>query len=444
MRIQKYETNYKRKFYLNETKVKAKKYWKILESQILNVYSDIEYQDVIGFGGALTDATAISFYKLKEEKRKELLNEYFGEDGSRYNIIRLPIGSSDFSEKSYSYVSKKDLSDFSIDKDKKYRIPMIKEILKINPNIKFLSSPWSPPKFMKLNKMYVLGGRLLNKYKQLYAEYIVKYIKAYKEEGINIEFITVQNEPNAIQVWESCIFTSKEEKDFVIKYLYPAFKENNINTKILIWDHNKEKIYSRAKEELSSKEAYEAIYGIGFHYYSGDHFENLRLIRDMYPDKLLIHTEGCTGFSNYNPNDEEKNGELYAHEIIGDFSNGTNAYLDWNMILDHKGGPNHKGNFCNSPVMLNENEDDYIKNMTFYYIRHFSRFIKRGAKRVASSKYSDTIEMCAFKNPDGTLIVVLMNKHGYSKEYTLCVDDKFKVHDNLDSHAIVTYVIKKS
>jgi len=443
MKVQKYETNYKRRFFLNETKVRAKRYWKILESQILNVYSDIEYQEILGFGGALTDATAISFYKLPEEKRAELLKEYFSEEGSNYNIIRLPIGSSDFSEKPYSYSTKKDLSDFSIEVDKKYRIPMIKEILKINPNIKFLSSPWSPPKFMKLNKMYILGGKLLEKYKQTYADYIVKYINAYKEEGINIEFMTVQNEPNAIQVWESCRFNAKEERDFVLKYLYPTFKKNSINTKILIWDHNKEKIYSRAKEELNSKEAQEAISGIAFHYYSGDHFENLSLVHDRYPGKLLIHTEGCTGFSNYNPNDEEKNGELYGHEIIGDLSNGTNAYIDWNMILDNRGGPNHKENFCNSPVMLNKDENDYIKNMTFYYIRHFSKFLKRGARRVAYSKYSDTIEMCAFKNPDGTLVVILMNKYWYNKEYTLCIDDKIKLHDNLDSHAIVTYLIRK-
>lgn len=443
MKVLKYETNYKRRFFLNETKVRAKKYWKILENQILNVYSDIEYQDILGFGGALTDATAISFYKLSEEKRKEILKEYFSNEGSKYNIIRLPIGSSDFSEKPYSYATKKDLSDFSIDKDREYRIPMIKEILKISPDMKFISSPWSPPKFMKLNKMYVLGGKLLGKYRNLYAKYLVKYIKAYKEEGINIDYITVQNEPNAIQLWESCRFSAEEERDFAVNYLYPAFKENGIETKILIWDHNKEKIYSRAKSELNTKEAMEAIAGIGFHYYSGDHFENLKLVHDMYPDKLLIHTEGCTGFSNYNPDDEEKNGELYAHEIIGDLSNGANAYIDWNMILDHKGGPNHKGNFCNSPMMLNESEDDYIKNMTFYYIRHFSRFIERGAKRVATSKYSDTIEMCAFVNPDGTLVVVLMNKYWYSKEYTLCVDEKFKLHDNLDSHAIVTYIIRK-
>ena len=155
----------------------------------------------------------------------------------------------------------------------------------------------------------------------------------------------------------------------------------------------------------------------------------------------FIHTEGCTGFSNFNPNDEVHNAELYGHEILGDLNSGANAYIDWNMLLDHNGGPNHKHNYCNSPIMLNSNNSDYIKNLTFYYIGHFSRYIKPEAKRIAFSKYTDNIEVTAFKNSDNSIAIVLMNKTNSNYEYNLCIED-IVIHDNLDSHTIVSYLIK--
>ena len=294
---------------------------------------------------------------------------------------------------------------------------------------------------MKSNKMLVLGGKLLDKYKQTWADYISKYILEYKNYGINIEYITVQNEPNAIQVWESCTYSPEEEINFVTNYLYPTFNKNNINTKILIWDHNKEKLFTRSTSELATNDALEAVAGIAFHYYSGDHFENISLTQKAFPGKLLIHTEGCTGFSNFNQTEEVKNAEIYAHEILGDLVSGANAYIDWNLVLDHKGGSNHKLNFCNSPIMLNSSSSDYIKNLSFYYIGHFSKFINAGAKRIAHSRYSSDIETVAFKNPDNSIVIILLNRNNFNKEYNLVFKD-IVIHDNLDSHAIVSYLIK--
>ena len=368
------------------------------------------------------------------------MQEYFGEDGINYNFCRLPIASSDFSRKSYSYSQKQDLSDFSVEKDKEYIIPTIKKAQKINSQIKFLSSPWSPPKFMKSNKMLILGGKLEQKYKEQWIEYIIKYITEYKKENINIDYMTIQNEPNAVQIWESCLYTPEEEADLAINKLYPKLRENNLDTKILIWDHNKEKLFDRAMKEINNNKALEAISGIAFHWYTGDHFENISLIRELLPGKLLIHTEGCTGYSNFNKNDEVKNAEIYGHDIIGDLNAGVQGYIDWNMILDNKGGPNHKKNYCNSPIMINKDNTDYIKNLTFYYIGHFSKYIKKEAKRIAFSRYTQDIQITAFQNPDNSIVIVLLNETDNNREYNICIKDKV-IHDNLDSHAIVTYVI---
>lgn len=441
MQITKTETNYKRKMFFSTSNVKTKRYSEKFENQIINIYPEIKYQTILGFGGAITEATALTYFSLPENRQSEFMKEYFSNDGANYNLCRLTIGSSDFAEKSYSYSNKADLSDFSIEKDTKYIIPFIKTAQKLNPNLKFLASPWSPPKFMKSNKMLVLGGKLLDKYKKTWADYLVKYIKAYKNAGINIDYITVQNEPNAIQVWESCLYSSQDEKDFVINYLFPTFQANNISTKILIWDHNKEKLFTRTSTELTDNKSLEAISGIAFHWYTGDHFENIALTKDFFPGKLLIHTEGCTGYSKFNPNDEEKNAEIYGHDIIGDLNSGINGYIDWNMCLDYKGGPNHKMNFCNSPIMINTAKTDYIKNLSFYYIKHFSHFIQPGAQKIAFSRYTDTIEITALKNTDNSIAIVLLNKNNFNKEYNLIVNNEV-IHDNLDSHAIVSYFIK--
>lgn len=266
---------------------------------------------------------------------------------------------------------------------------------------------------------------------------MVKYIEAYKNIGIKIDFITIQNEPNVLQRWESCLFNTEEELDFLKNYLSPIFKENNIQTRILIYDHNKEKLYTRAEKIF--KNCPDAD-GIAYHWYTGDHFDNIDICRHLFPDKLLIHTEGCVGYSNFNPNEEVKNAEIYAHDIMGDLNYGSNGYIDWNILLDYQGGPNHKKNYCNSPIMLNKEETDYYKNLSYYYIGQFSKVIKQDAKRIAFSRYTDNIEVTAFENTDSSIAIVLLNKTDKNYEYNLCMND-ICIHDNLDSHAIVSYLV---
>lgn len=433
--VTKFETNKNKGKYLEQSKVKVKSYSEHQENKIVNIYPSIKYQEFIGFGGAITEAAAYAYSLLPENKKHEFINDYFS--NLNYSICRISIGSCDFSLSSYSYAKEHDLSDFSLEKDYKYIIPFIKEVLKVNPNLKFLASPWSPPNFMKNTKNACFGGKLLKKYQQTYADYLVKFIKSYAELGINVEYITVQNEPNVAQTWESCLFNPNDEIEFVTNYLYPTFQINDIKTKIIIYDHNKEKLYSRALAEFSNPDMNKATSGIAFHWYTGNHFENLSLCRQTFPDKLLIHSEGCCAL---NPDDSFPNS--FALDINGDLNNGVNAYIDWNILLDSNGGPNHKKNFCNSIVMLNKDNTDYIKSLAFYYMAHYSKFIKPGAYRIAYSKYMEDITLTAFKNPDDSIAVVMCNRKDYDIDFTLCIEDSmFK--DKLEAQSMISYVLKK-
>lgn len=432
--VTKIETNNEKKYFFKESKIKVKPYIKLVENNVINLYPDVTYQEFVGMGAALTEASAYSYSLLPDEKKKEFINDYF--NVSNYSLCRISIGSCDFSLKSYSYAHKHDLSDFSIEKDKKYIIPFIQDILKVKPNLKFLASPWSPPSFMKNTKRLIGGGKLLNKYKQIYADYLVKFINSYKELGINISYITVQNETNATTIWESCVYTPEDEADFLANYLYPTFQKNNITTKILIYDHNKEKLFNRAIDEFNNPQAKAAASGIAFHWYSGNHFENIALCREFFPDKLLFHTEGCFGISENNSYHN-----LYAHDIAEDLNAGVNGYMDWNILLDSKGGPNHKRNYCNSPSMLLEDNSDYTKSLCYYYIGHFSRVIQPGAHRIAFSKFSSDIKMTAFKNPDNSIAVVLVNGEHYNMKINLCIKNSM-IKDTLEAQSIISYIIK--
>ena len=434
MVIKKIETNPEKGCFFDKSEINEKKYSSKEEYQIINIYPDITYQEFYGFGAAITESSAYAYSLLPEEKKKEYMNDMFF--NINYSLCRLSIGSCDFSLSSYSYAKKHDLSDFNIERDKKYVIPFIKDALNVNPNIKFLASPWSPPSFMKNTKTLLFGGKLADKYKQTYANYLVKYINAYRELGINIDYMTIQNEPNAIQTWESCIYTPEEEAEFLVNYLYPTFVQNDISTKIIIYDQNKDKLLSRAIAEFSNPAVSEAADGIGVHWYTGNHFENISLCRQLFPDKLIFHTEGCAGF---NPN--EPWARQYAFDIIEDLNAGINGYMDWNILLDNNGGPNHKNNYCNSPVMLNSDNSDYNKSLAYYYIGHFSKVIKPGARKLAYSKYTNDINVTAFKNPDESIGIVVLNNSNNDIDFNLCMGDiMFK--DSVKKQSIISYLCK--
>ena len=290
------------------------------EQGLINVYPNIEYQEIKGFGGAFTEAAGDTLYKLSPANRERILKLYFDtEEGIGYNFGRVHINSCDFSLGNYTYVEEGDqtLESFDIQREERVVIPMLKAAMQYN-EIDIFASPWSPPAYMKTTNKMNGGGKLKEEYYELWAQYYIKFIKAYKEHGITIRTISVQNEPKAVQTWDSCVYTAEEERDFVKNYLGEKAKE--IGVGILFWDHNKERIIDRATVMFADEKLQDYIQGIAFHWYSGDHFEELEMFHKLYPNKDLVFSEGCYEYS-LGESDTVKIGERYAHDMIGNFNN---------------------------------------------------------------------------------------------------------------------------
>ena len=391
------------------------------ESNLIKLYSDISFQNIVGFGGAFTESAGYVYSLMSDENKTRFLKLYFSDN--RYNIGRLHIQSCDFALDNYCYIKDKndiELNSFSLDRDEKYIIPLVQDALKINPDLRFIASPWSPPVFMKTNNDMNHGGRLKKEYYQMWADMIAKYVYLYKEKyGIYIDRLTIQNEPNATQAWDSCVFAAEEEADFACNYLRKSLNVSGLDyVKILCHDHNKDKVIDRAEGIFAFENAIDIIDGIAFHWYSGDHFEALDYLSKTYPDKELFFTEGCIEYSCYKNKSSYENAQRYALDLIGDFANGTTAMTDWNLLLDEKGSPNHVGNFCEAPIMYNQTNAELVINDSYYAIAHFSRFVKRDAKRILTSSFG-SVQTVAFKNPDGSLVCVLMNKTDTVVDYVL-------------------------
>jgi glucosylceramidase len=408
------------------------------------------YQEFLGIGAALTDASAETFAKLPKEKQQEFLKAYFDKDsGIAYTIARTNIHSCDFSSGSYTYVKDgdKELNSFTIEHDKQFKIPFIKEAIKTAGTLTLYGSPWSPPAWMKDNNDILHGGKLKPEFYQSWANYYTKFIKAYEKEGIPVWGISIQNEPMATQRWESCIYTAEEEKDFLKNFLGPAMhKEGLADKKIIMWDHNRDLIYQRALTYFNDPEVSKYAWGIGFHWYedwSGGEqmFNNLKKVNDAFPDKPLLFTEGCNGPFNMQQINDWKWGERYGKSMINDFNGGAVGWTDWNILLDETGGPNHVQNFCYAPVHADTKTGQLIYMNSYYYIGHFSKFIKPGAIRIISSPTRSQLLTTAFKNPDGTIVVVVMNEKNINTPFNLWINGKAATATALP-HSINTYVIK--
>lgn len=410
---------------------------------VVNVYPEVAGQKVEGFGGAFTEASTYNYSHLDKELQSQVIAGYFGKDGLRYNLGRLHIHSCDFALGNYTYIEAGDerLSTFSIEHDRANMIPMIKEAMAAGDTpIHFLASPWSPPAFMKTNNDMNHGGKLKKEYYQLWAEYIVRYIKAYAKEGIRIDAITVQNEPEAVQTWDSCTYTPQEEAAYAAGFLVPALRKSGLcDVKVFVWDHNKESVYDRAREIFQNEAARACVDGVAVHWYTGDHFEAVEAVRKMYPEKKVYFTEGCVEYSRFADSGEVQKAEMYAHDMLGNLNAGIEAVFDWNLMLDEKGGPNHVGNFCAAPMMCDIQEGKIEKRLTYYYIGHFSRYIKRGARQILSTRYTDRIETAAFLNPDGERVVVVLNKTDQPVEITLR-ENAAGTSTVVEAHSIITFL----
>lgn len=389
----------------------------------ITVDDQVKYQTVAGFGGAFTEAAASTFYKMEPSLREQIINAYFNPvDGIGYNLCRTHINSCDFSLLNYAYdetADDFDLKHFSIARDRHALIPMIKEALRLTgDNMWLFASPWSPPAWMKTTGMMNKGGKLKPECRQVWAEYYCRYIREYEKEGIKIWGLTVQNEPEATQSWDSCIYTGEEERDFVRDYLGKALHAAGLqDVKLMIWDHNRDRMFERAKVVFDDPEAAKYVWGTAYHWYCGDFFDNVQRVHDAWPDKHLLFSEGCQeGGPHYG---EWELGERYARSMIADLNRWTAAWVDWNILLDETGGPNHVGNLCSAPIIADTVNQVLNFQSSYYYIGHFSKFISRGAKRIIAAATKDELETTAFVNPDGKIVTVVLNRS--EKEIKFCL-----------------------
>lgn len=405
--------------------------------------TSVKFQQILGFGGAFTEAASVTLDKMPAHLRQEILDAYFSPNtGNAYTLCRTPINSCDFSLGNYAYTEVDGdvaLKHFSIERDRQSLMPMIQDAIKLSGGqLTLFASPWSPPAWMKTNGMMNNGGKLRPEYRQAWADYYVRYIQEYGHEGIPIWGLTVQNEPEASQTWDSCLYTGEEERDFVKHYLGPTLHAAGLgDIKVIIWDHNRDQLFERAKIVLDDPEAAHYVWGTGFHWYCGEHFDNVQLTHDAYPDKHLIFTEGC---QEGGPHLGAWNtGERYAHSIINDLNRWTEAWVDWNLVLDETGGPNHVNNFCSAPIIADTTAGEVLYQSAYYYIGHFSRFIHPGASRVACAKTLDSLEATAFLNTDGTVAVVVLNRSEQAIDFVL-KSQELQAKISIPARAIKTFI----
>ncbi|MDR2148369.1 MAG: glycosyl hydrolase [Tannerella sp.] len=414
------------------------------ENLLINVYPEFRYQQILGFGAAFTETSAYNFSLLSPDAQQKVTEYLFGKTGIGMNFCRTHINSSDFGLDEYTYVENGDveLKTFNIDRERKYVLPMVKAALRVNPDLWLFASPWSPPAWMKDNNSVIRGGHLLPNFYQTWADYFSLYLKEFQKEGVNFFGVTIQNEAKAVQTWESCIWSGREEGEFAVNFLRPALDKNGFGeAKIMIWDHNKERVMERARESMSVPGADKAIWGIAHHWYSGDHFDNLRMAHELFPDKPLIATENSGGGVRSREIDWQAV-ERYARETIGDFNNFTSAIVAWNMIVElETGGPYHnRSTGTSAPIFYDPKTKEFILGTLYYTKGHFSKFIRRGAVRIGSSTYSDAVKAAAFSNPDGEIIVVILNTSEEDATPKIRLNNS-TVTFNLPAKSLLTMVI---
>lgn len=397
-----------------------------------------QFQTFKGFGGAITESVGYVLSTLSEKKQQEVLNAYFNEKtGNNLTFERTHMNSSDFSLENWACVEEKDetLESFSMKRTDKYITPNLQKANKIkNQNLKIMISTWSPPAWMKDNNDMNHGGKLLPQYKELLAKYWVKFLDNIKARDLNVELISIQNEPAATQTWDSCLWSAEEEGEFATEYLGPTLeKAGYSNIKILVWDHNREILWDRFSTSMKAKNAEKYIGGAAFHWYSGDQYDQVAKVAEIFPNKELVFTEGCV--EGGPRNGAWFTGERYAHNIFNDLNSGCTAWIDWNIVLDMEGGPNHVKNYCDAPILADANEDKLYYQSSYYYIGQFSRFIQPGAIRIATKidgymtpctidgRVGNTIECTAFKNPDETISFIVYNRTEEDAVYNLTLAD---------------------
>ena len=396
------------------------------EDHVVNIYPEVTYETLEGFGGAITESAAYVYSLMDQTQKEQLMQAYFTPERMNYQMVRLHLDSCDFSLGQYEAMS--DPSDiamdsFSMDRMEKYIFPMLRDAEKAAGHpLPLMLSPWSPPAFMKSTGIRIGGGKLLPEYRGFWAEYLCRYILEIQKRGFIVQRISLQNEPKAAQRWDSCVYTAKEQRDFLVEYMAPAMEKHGLSDiEIFLWDHNKERVYEWLRDEIDPVSD-PLIAGAAFHWYSGDHFEALDIARKQYPNKKLIVSESCIEFYKFSRDDAIKGTQKLAHEIIGDLNHGMTAFYDWNMLLDEQGGPNYTGNFCLAPFLYDTKSKMLMPQLVQQYFEHMTHDLVPGSVRVGYSRASEDIDVTAWRKPDGQIVAILLNRSEHLAPVNLRVD----------------------
>ena len=407
---------------------------------VIDVEPSTSFQTIDGFGYTLTGGSAMLLRRMSSGSRKDILRNLFGceSDNICLSYLRLSMGASDLDETVFSYNDLADgqedltLSRFNLANDTVNLIPLLKEIIEIQPAIKLMATPWSPPTWMKDNKS-TKGGQLLPKYYDTYAAYFVKYIQAMKSHGIDIDAVTLQNEPQHGGNNPSLVMSASEQADFVKNHLGPKFKSSGIKTKIIIWDHNCDKP-DFPISILNDPQAKQFVNGSAFHLYAGE-ISAMSQVHALHPDKDLYFTEQWTG-ANGNFGDD-----LQWHVknvIIGSARNHSKIALEWNLANDPAYKPHTPGgcNQCKGALTIDGNV--VTKNVSYYIIAHASRWVPQGSVRIFSSEL-ESIHNVAFLTPNGKIVMIALNDSNATTVFNIQYKGK-KALASIPAHAVVTYM----
>lgn len=381
------------------------------------------YQEVLGFGAAMTDASCYLLSQAPEAVRQSIFDACFGQDGLRFSVARTCIGSSDYSRFAYSFdespTPDPELKHFTLAHDEKYILPMLRKGLATNPSLFYFSSPWSPPAWMKDNNS-LLGGAMIDTYMSSYAEYFVKFIQGYAAAGVPIRAVTVQNETDTNQDGRmpQCEWGQEYEMHFIERYLGPAFQKQDIRTKIWILDHNYD-LWGRVLDELSDPNVYKYVDGVAWHGYVGTP-DAMTRVHDAFPDKHAYWTEGGPDLTN------PKHATNWAHwsaTFTGILRNWARCITSWNLVLDQNGKPDIGPFDCGGLVTLNTETNEITHSGQFWAFAHYSKLIDRGARILGSWGELTGISHVAAQNPDGTYVLVLTNQ-GSSQSLQVTLHDQ--------------------
>jgi len=404
--------------------------------------SQQKFQTIDGFGFTLTGGSALLIQQMPLKQRNALLQELFGKttDAISISYLRISVGASDLSESVFSYndlaVGETDtlLQQFNLSKDTIHLIPLIKQILAINPSMKFMATPWSPPTWMKTNNNS-MGGSLIPQYYRAYARYLVKYIQAMKANGISIDALTIQNEPQHGGNNPSMLMTAAEQAAFIKDHLGPMFAKLAINTKIIIWDHNCDHPEFPI-HILNDAAANRYIDGSAFHLYAGD-ISALSAVKKAHPNKNIYFTEQWTGSKG------SFDGDLKWHVknvLLGSLQNHSKITLEWNLANDTSFGPHTPGGCTECKGALTIKKSVVTRNVAYHIIAHAAKFVPPGSVRIHSNS-TQNFESVAFLTPEGSTILILLNNGtaldslniGYSKQW---------VNLSLKAGSVATIVFK--